>query len=277
MYFSATLLATAALLSSVLAQVPASVSGGFKTELQVSYTGDSSDSFNDGQTIPFPSTQTLPKFALGDSSGVNTRISYFIAMIDSTDENNFILHFLKTDYKATGEKTGLASQAEPKVKYTPPGGAGEQGDRKYTFLLYRQKSSDLQGVPAAGEKFDYEAFGAANGVDPPVAGLAMSVQIGGAAGDVVQPASPQSPATSAVSPPPAQTSQSASPYGDLPSATYDDPNSGPVNGGQTGYEGGAGYGSDAGVMPVPNGVLVGGGILTEMPFPDRKSFPSLPE
>lgn len=278
MYFSTpTLLTTFALLTTTLAQVPASLSSGFKTELQVSYTGDSSDSFRDGESIPFPSTQTKPVFALGDSSGVNTAVSYLIAMIDSTDESNFILHFLKTDYKATGEKTGLASQADPKVKYTPPGGAGEQGERKYTFLLYRQKSSNLQGVPAAGEKFDSAAFVAANGMVSAVAGLSMSVQIGGPAGDAAPPASSVAP------PPPAQTSQAADPLATLPSSTYDTP-SGGSGGAGNGYSGGYGggnygsqdggqvNGSDGGVAPMPNGVLLGGGIVTEMPFPDRESF-----
>ena len=294
------LAASAFLFASTFAQVPTRFSGGFKTELQVSYNGDSSDSFTDGQSIPFADTSNPPKFALGDSSGVNTRISYFILMIDSTDENNFVMHFLKTDYKATGDKTGLASSAEPKVKYTPPGGANESGDRKYTFLLYRQKS-DLTVFPGAGEKFDPAAFVSANGIQPAVAGLAMNVAIGGAPAPSAAPPPPpppppatgagEAPATTAAPPPSIPSSAeygaaTSDPYPDAPPATYnptggDDgyltqgSGSGNYNGGSPGgLDYGSNSNSDGFVMPMPIGKLVGGGIVTEMPFPEGAEFTS---
>jgi hypothetical protein len=252
-------LATAALLlHSALAQVPDTLSKGFETEIQVNFQGNSAQGFSDGDTIPFPDTEKVPVFALGDASGVNTRISYTILMIDTTDQNNFIMHYLKSNFKATGEKTGLESDSTPKVAYAKPGSLGESGERQYTFLLYLMKgSTDLQSVPQAGEKFDYEAFGAANNLEPPTAGVAMKVSIG----DNSTPAE-SSPPSSAATPTAAPTSA------DVPSTTTSStttmtmasatPSSSDKGKADSGKEG---------LTQKLSFIFVGGGIVSEQPFP----------
>jgi Phosphatidylethanolamine-binding protein len=176
---STSILATAALfLTPILAQVPASLSKAFNTQMQVNFKGDSALGFSDGDTIPFADTANQPVFALGDASGVNTAISFVVMMIDTTDPNNFIMHYLQTDFKATGEKTGLAATSTPLIPYAKPGSFGETGARQYTFLLYLERSSDIKSMPQAGGKFDYEAFNQANRLQPPTAGVAMKVNVG---------------------------------------------------------------------------------------------------
>lgn len=261
---TSSVLATAALLlHSALAQVPASLSKGFETEMQVNFQGDSSLGFSDGDTIPFPDTDKVPVFALGDASGVNTRISYMIMMLDTTDENNFIMHYLKTDFKASGEKTGLESASTPKVPYAKPGSFGEPGERKYTFLLYLTRGNkEMQSVPQAGEKFDYEAFGAANTLEAPTAGVAMTVNIGDTS-TPVEPSSPPPPSTA-----PTLTATSATAAGSTTDSTTTTtmtmasttvtPSSSDTPKVESGNEG---------LTQKPSLVFVGGGIVTEQPFP----------
>lgn len=251
---------TTLLLPSVLAQVPAKLSGGFSTEVQVNFQGDSSDGFQDGDTIPFADTANTPVFALGDSSGVNTAVTYMIVMIDSTDENNFIMHYLQTDFKATGQKTGLEASGEPRVPYAQPGAFGEQGARQYTFLLYRQKTasgvgSEVQTVPAAGEKFDYEAFGAANGLEPPRAGVAMKVDVG-AGGEPGAVAPPPAPAPA---PAPTNNNAGSSSEGGTPAAgDGNETSESPADMITEMIEGG----------DMPGAKLMGGGWVMEKPYPN---------
>lgn len=258
--------ATALFLHSALAQIPATLSDNFDTEMQVSYSGDSSQGFTDGETVPFPDTAEPPVYALGDSSGVNTRISYMVMMLDTTDPTNFIMHYLKTDFKATGEKTGLASSATPIVPYAKPGSLGETAERQYTFLLYQQKQPDPQGVPQAGEKFDYEAFGAANGLEPPKAGLAMKVIVGDTSVPVETSTSsspPPPPSSSAapttISPPAATSTESEVGTPASTNALTFPPEASPS---------GTGNPSNEGLTVKPTGILIGGGFVSEQPFPE---------
>ena len=254
-------LALTALHPGVLAQVPASLSKAFNTQLQVNFNGDSASGFNDGATVPFTDTSNQPVFALGDASGVNTRISYLIMMLDTTDENNFIMHYLQTDYKASGEKTGLATNSVPKVPYAGPGSFGESGARKYTFLLYLQRNSDLQSNPQAGEKFDNDAFGTANNLEPPVAGVAMTVNVGDTSASGASSSSPTpnpsdgaipAPAGAPTTPPVSTTSSSSS------SETQTViPDSVPVGGDV----------SVGGSVPIEGGVFIGGGVLSYIMLP----------
>ncbi|KMU78484.1 hypothetical protein CISG_07488 [Coccidioides immitis RMSCC 3703] len=50
-----------------------------------------------------------PNFALGDASGVNTALSFMIMMVDTTEEGSRRIHYMQTDFKATGEKTKIES------------------------------------------------------------------------------------------------------------------------------------------------------------------------
>lgn len=177
-------------LASVLAEVPAELSQGFDTEMQVSYNGDSSIGFQDGDKVPFTDTSEVPVFALGDSSGVNTRVSFMIMMIDTTDQSNFVMHYLETDYKASGEKTGLTPSGSAQVPYAKPGSLGESGARQYTFLLYLQDpDTKITSTPIAGDKFDANAFNTANSLEPANAGLSMKVEIGDTSDAASVPAS----------------------------------------------------------------------------------------
>ncbi|ERF74762.1 hypothetical protein EPUS_04931 [Endocarpon pusillum Z07020] len=269
---------TALLLPSVLAQVPASLSGDFNTEIQVNFNGDSSSGFEEGDTIPFADTANQPVFALGDASGVNTAISFMVMMIDTTDENNFIVHYAQTDFKTTGEKTSISASSDPKIPYAKPGSFGESGERKYTFLLYQQRGSrEMQGMPKAGEKIDITAFNAANDLKPPMAGIAMNVNVGEPSADSPAPAPASAPASTpapASSPSPASTSAAASAATSAPPTTSSTSTTTstqtttmvttaePTPNADKNISG-----LDGPTVQKPIGMLIGGGFVTEQPFP----------
>ncbi len=261
---------TALLLPSVFAQVPASLSASFNTEIQVNFKGDSSSGFEEGDTIPFADTANQPVFALGDASGVNTAISFMVMMIDTTDENNFILHYAQTDFKTTGEKTAISASSEPKIPYAMPGSFGESGERKYTFLLYQQRGSgEIQAIPKAGEKIDMAAFRAANNLKPPMAGIAMKVNVGDAPAGSPAPAPAPAPEAASSSPPaPTLAATSAPPTTLSTSATTSTQTTTMVT--MTEATPGAdknNAGLDGPTTQKPMGRLIGGGIVTEQPFP----------
>jgi Phosphatidylethanolamine-binding protein len=280
---------TALLLPYALAQVPASLSKGFDTEMQVNFQGDSALGFKDGDTIPFPDTANKPVFALGDSSGVNTAISFMVMMLDTTDENNFIMHYLQADLKATGDKTGLSASGEPKIPYAKPGSFGESGERQYTFLLFQQKrNSEMKAMPNAGEKFDYEAFSQANNLKPPSAGVAMKVNVGDVSAQDASSSSgsPGAKSGDGATPPTSTTetmtmaSVSEAPSGS-PGAKSGDGATPPTSTNQTmtmasvseapsssGVStNGTGAGAEILMIEKPTGEPVGGGIVSEQPFP----------
>ncbi len=254
---SSLLTLTASLLPSVLAQVPATLSKGFNTQIQVNFKGDSALGFNDGDTIPFSDTANQPVFALGDASGVNTQIAFMIMMLDTTDENEFIMHYLQTDYKATGDKTGLSASSTPKIPYAKPGSFGKSGERKYTFLLYLQESSDLKSTPQAGGKFDYTSFGTANGLAQPIAGIAMNVDVEDAAGSGASSSSEGSEVANATTTTQTMTmafvkATGSSTTNSSSSMPSDSDGDGDGDGGMT-------------MKPPPDGKL-GGGVVSEQPF-----------
>lgn len=172
------------------------------TELQVSYTGDGSEGFDDGTRLTPEETKNLPKFALGNSSGIGTLNNFWIAMVDITCDSARILHYIQTEFRNTGDKTLLGSDTEAAVAYEAPGAFGEKGDRKYGFLLWRPgKDKQIDGLPVKGAPFDIQAFQELNSLEDPEAALTMLVDLGGdincAAGD--PPADP--PADSPADPP----------------------------------------------------------------------------
>lgn len=170
------------------------------TELQASFAGDASEGFPDGAQLsqqgtfsllpvcPCLATQTddawletssVPVFALGDSSGVNTAASFTIMMIDTTSQNERTLHFLCTGYKASGEKTQLQSSVDPLLAYQAPGSFGETGTRKYIFLLYTEpRNLRVRNLPGEGEPFDLGRFQGENNLKDPRAGITFVVDIG---------------------------------------------------------------------------------------------------
>ena len=178
-------LGTVFLALSVRAQssVPPPLSSSFDSsaiQLQVSYNGDAFNGFADGSTVPLSNTRSQPVFALGDASGVNTAISFFVMMVDTTDMSDIVLHFLQTDFKASGGKTGIASASQPLVTYQAPGAFGETGSRQYSFLLYEQTGDgNLQGIPQGGENFDVTSFENTNDLSGAEAGIAMFVDVPG--------------------------------------------------------------------------------------------------
>ena len=125
-------------------------------------------------------TQNAPEFALGEFSGVGTRNNFLLAMIDTTCSDKRTLHFLQPEFRNTGVKTQIGSEADPLVEYIAPGANGEQGTRQYSFVLWRTKQDlEFAGVPAVGENFDVAAFQEENDLKDPEAGIAMIVELGG--------------------------------------------------------------------------------------------------
>ena len=199
----------ASLLSTALAQgtsVPSQLSSGFtpnEITLSVGYNGDGTQSFADGSTLQTSQVAKQPLFALGDSSGINTQTNFVVAMVDSTDPNNLVLHFMQTGFEADGDETDIASEVSPVVSYQQPGAFNEQGKRQYSFLLYSQSGSSVktgslpQGVPSTGQTFDVSSFQQANGLQQPIAGLAMFVDLGGSSASTSSSSSAGSTASAA--------------------------------------------------------------------------------
>ncbi|MCJ1448729.1 MAG: hypothetical protein MMC23_009246 [Stictis urceolatum] len=97
-------------------------------------------------------------------------------LVDTTEDDNRVLHFLQTDFKADGDKTGIASDAQPKFPYKAPGSFGESGQRQYSFLLYQQRGSfSASNMPTPGKAFDVKSFQSANSLKDPLAGNVMEV------------------------------------------------------------------------------------------------------
>ncbi|PWW77311.1 PEBP-like protein [Tuber magnatum] len=128
---------------SVLAQIPDAFSAGFdtkSTELKVTF---GTNDLKDGDTLTPSEASTLPKFALGGSSGINPKTKYIILMIDPDSPSRDdvvvpqVLHYLKTDFSVS-EFTNLASQAPPSLKYVGPDASTGTGPHRYIFLLYLQ-------------------------------------------------------------------------------------------------------------------------------------------
>ena len=161
-------------------------------------------------------TSSAPTFALGDSSGVNTAISFVIILLDTTT-NNRVLHYAQADFKADGDKTGIASSSQPALSYKAPGTLGESGSRQYSFLMYEQ-NGDVK-LPSAGQNFDAKQFESSNGLNAALAGISMNVDTGSGSGSgqqttaaastlqqsTTQEASGTTESTASATPPPGMT------------------------------------------------------------------------
>ncbi|KAI9768995.1 MAG: hypothetical protein M1840_004591 [Geoglossum simile] len=161
-------------------RVPSDLSSGFipdTIQLQVSYTDSASDGFQDGAFLSKQETAQQPTFAFGDASGINTARAFTIIMVDITSSTR-TLHFLQTDFKASGEKTLIESSTPPAFPYRAPLTMGETEERQYAFLLFQQTPSNgfkAKDVPTDGQNFDVAKWLSSNGLADAVAGVTMNV------------------------------------------------------------------------------------------------------
>jgi len=194
--FFKTLLSTMLLAASTLATdhkgIPSAFTKGFQPEagLQIEYTGFGE--VTDGQDLTGIDTSKVPKFRLGDSSGINTSAKFIVLMLDpdvsgsAEVSNPQRLHYLRTDFSPNGEGVGISSQKAPDVKYVgseaTPGANGVPSHR-YVFLLYQQpKDFVLKGVtPDGRENFDVAKWRELNGLKPAIAGVHFTCTVKGGA------------------------------------------------------------------------------------------------
>ncbi|KAG0644433.1 phosphatidylethanolamine-binding protein [Tuber brumale] len=164
---------------SVLAQIPDPFSAGFdrkSTELKVTF---GTKDLKDGDVLTPTDAATLPKFALGGSSGISPKTKYCILMIDPDSPSRDdavapqVLHYLKTDFTVS-EFTNLASQSNPSLKYVGPDASTGTGEHRYIFLLYVQPEGfSVQGVPSESNRggFNVSSWRETNGLKRAVAGI----------------------------------------------------------------------------------------------------------
>ncbi|KAF1851695.1 uncharacterized protein K460DRAFT_270649 [Cucurbitaria berberidis CBS 394.84] len=168
--------------------VPEDLRAGFKStgkEVQVSYTNEAVNGFEDGTSFEKDAVAKEPTFALGDSSGISPTTLYTILMIDTTCPNARKLHYARANFKNNFQITNIDTQSAALLDYKAPGALGETGDnRQYTFLMYTnpgRKQIDQLQLPAEGENFDVQKFQSDNGLSDAAAGVGMVVKLGGTA------------------------------------------------------------------------------------------------
>ncbi|KAI9817469.1 MAG: hypothetical protein M1827_001079 [Pycnora praestabilis] len=227
--FTSVVLCASFIFSASYAQsvtVPSDLSSAFDPNtisLQVNYAGNAEAGFADGTTFTPQNTSQAPVFALGDASGVNTAISFMIAMLDTTSSSSRVLHFLQADFKANGDRTGLSSSSQPAVPYRGPGSfPSESGTRDYSFLLYQQPSDNfkVKDLPTIGATFDVEGWQTVNGLQAADAGVVMVVDLGGSNATSSSGQSSQSASSS-----PQSSSLSAAPSTAAPASSAPQPSS----------------------------------------------------
>ncbi|KAF2464904.1 uncharacterized protein BDR25DRAFT_318884 [Lindgomyces ingoldianus] len=167
--------------------VPQDLSVGFASsgiDIQVSYTGDAVNGFNDGTTFGSKDVANTPTFALGDSSNIVANKLYTILLVDTTCDDARTLHFAQTNFKYNFDITNLETSAKALQDYKAPGAFKETGDdRKYSFIMYdNPENNELSTLklPTEGGTFDVKQFQDDNGFEDPVAGVGMVVKLGGA-------------------------------------------------------------------------------------------------
>jgi len=251
--------------SQDLSQVPSDLSGGFKPDevtLQVSFDGQSDNGIAAGAKESVEQTSQTPTFALGDSSGVNTEIKFVIFMVDTTDQNNRMLHYVQSDFQATGTKTAIQSNSKPQMPWMGPGTMGDSGaNRQYTFLLYEQPNAFTgQGMPQMGQPVNVQDFVKANGLQKAVAGQTMVVDTGSGS-------SSGSGSTGNTGGSSGSNSQSSG----QPSAVAN-PAQAPASGASTGQVQPALAANPTGSQSVVAGE---GGVISSAPAPDMTNMPGM--
>lgn len=176
------------LLSAALAQTPATIpldlSTSFTKEVQVSFSNNAVTGFASGTVFSSSAVSSEPTFALGDSNGISPSTLYTLLMLDTTCPTR-VLHYARSNFKfAFAGGTNIETESQPLLDYKAPGAFEEKGDRQYVFLMYtnpqRREIGELR-LPAEGKAFDVKTFQKENGLNEPVAGVGMVVQLGGTA------------------------------------------------------------------------------------------------
>lgn len=167
-------------------------------------------------------TFQTPTFAFGDASGVNTQLTTILMMLDTTSDDQRVLHYLQPGFQATEDKTAISSHAQPVQVYKGPGTLGDTGLRNYSFLMFQQFNDPFSPVyvPSLGSTFDVEGFLAKNKLQPALAGIGMQVQNAGSSKgsqSSQQPLPASSPLPAVATSSPAQQSQSS--LGSAPAVT----------------------------------------------------------
>ncbi|KAI4146602.1 MAG: hypothetical protein LQ340_005868 [Diploschistes diacapsis] len=167
-------------LSQAQQSVPSDLSSAFDPEdisIQVSYDEQSDNGFTDGTLFTPQQTFQTPTFAFGDASGVNTQLTTILMMLDTTSDDQRVLHYLQPGFQATEDKTAISSHAQPVQVYKGPGTLGDTGLRNYSFLMFQQFNDPFSPVyvPSLGSTFDVEGFLAKNKLQPALAGIGMQL------------------------------------------------------------------------------------------------------
>jgi hypothetical protein len=161
--------------------IPAAFSTGFDDQSGLQITYESTGTVKDGEDLSGKDLATVPKFALGESSGINTNAKFIVVMVDP-DVNGDpevvapqTLHYMRTDFVPTGEAVNIASEVPPVVKYVGPEATtgGNSGPHRYVFLLYRQpKDFTLNAIdPEQRAGFNIKQWREENGLEPAIAGV----------------------------------------------------------------------------------------------------------
>jgi len=179
-----TLLLAARTLATNHKGIPKVFSTGFQPEagLQITYE-TVGEAISDGDDLTGKSLEKVPKFSLGEASGINTNAKFIILMVDpdvNGDPENVVpqtLHYMRTDFIPTGQAVSMESEVPPAVKYVGPEATigGNEGPHRYVFLLYRQPKDGfkLKGVPSDDKRagFNVKNWREENGLEPAIAGV----------------------------------------------------------------------------------------------------------
>ncbi|KAI5821415.1 phosphatidylethanolamine-binding protein [Pyronema omphalodes] len=163
--------------------IPQAFTTGFDPQsgLQITYDTVGTTAVKDGQDLSGKDLSKVPKFALGESSGINTNAKFIVLMIDPDVNGNpdvvapQTLHYMRTDFQPSGQAVNIVSESAPAVKYVGPeattGGNGTA--HRYVFLLYSQpKNFKLQGVDESQRMgFDVKKWRELNRLQPAIAGV----------------------------------------------------------------------------------------------------------
>jgi len=163
--------------------IPQAFTTGFDSQsgLQIIYD-TTNGPVKDGDDLSGLDLSKVPKFALGESSGINTNAKFIVLMIDPDVNSNpevvapQTLHYMRTDFVPTGEAVNIASDIPPAVKYVGPEATegGNPGPHRYVFLLYKQPKDgfQLKGVnPDQRTGFDVKKWREENGLEAAIAGV----------------------------------------------------------------------------------------------------------
>ncbi|KAF1358930.1 hypothetical protein EJ07DRAFT_166385 [Lizonia empirigonia] len=220
--------AIAVILSAAIDQttpsIPPDLSAGFTSkEVQVSFSAQAVDGFASGTTFAKDAVANEPTFALGDSNGISPSTRYMLIMVDTTCPDARTLHYARSNFQFSF--AGGTNMRPTRLRCSSI-------RRPYVFLVYtnpqRREITALR-LPAAGAAFDAQTFQRDNGLQDPVAGVGMLVQLGGTAScggqdeSQVSSTASSSPASSARLQTSSPSGTSATPSSSTPATPPDSP------------------------------------------------------